>query len=309
VERVRIGVLVVAGCAAAVGALLWARERSEGPGPHVEHVLEVLPKGVPFILTIRVDAVRRAGWFSVASRAFAGPGTPAVECGYDPLESAEMIGVYAEAHGDEPIDVGLAALGRFDAEQILACASTLIRKRRGEPRRTPIGSFLTLRDAHGRGGEVAVRSGGPILVGGASTLRQLIDATEGRTESAVTDGDHAALRNAVGADAAVVATWVAGPHARDTLETLGLGAPLSGLRAAAASASIGKEELTVRVRLLATDGQAAVRITEWLSDATADLAKHVPRAHLDTSGSEVRGEVRLPRETIESVLKRIDEGD
>ena len=77
-------------------------------------------------------------------------------------------------------DFGLIASGKIDEKALITCASKVIEGRGGMPSVTTIGSFRTVRDTSlsEGGGEIAVRDGGPLLLGAGSYLRAMIDTAE-----------------------------------------------------------------------------------------------------------------------------------
>src|SRR6185503_16245563 len=72
--------------------------------------------------------------------------------------------------------------------------------RGGRPVITSIGSFRSVRDTAGTGGgEIAVRKGGPLLLGGGIYLRAMIDAADGHTPTIRSSVAHTGLAREVGA--------------------------------------------------------------------------------------------------------------
>jgi hypothetical protein len=82
----------------------------------------------------------------------------------------------------------------------------------------PIGEFRTVRDAAAlaSGAEIAVRDGGPILLGAGTYLRAMIDAADGRMPRVSADLLHERLSREMGAGAVRV-TVVLTPEQRRTL--------------------------------------------------------------------------------------------
>jgi hypothetical protein len=116
----------------------------------------------------------------------------------------------ALAGPEAEVELGLAAVGDFDAAAVADCAAAIVRLHGGDPVRTTLGGFLTVRDRGGASeGEVAARDGGPVLLSGGRYLRDMIDAAEGRSPSLRSEARHRALREAVGVDAALVVSWIA----------------------------------------------------------------------------------------------------
>src|SRR5206468_2100558 len=108
----------------------------------------------------------------------------------------------------------LIAAGRFTAANVGACAEARIRTRGGNPLKTTLGSFTSLREQN-RAGELAVRDGLFVLSNGAY-LRELIDATDGHRADGTPaehqrDELHVELRRVTGRGAPVIATLVLPP--------------------------------------------------------------------------------------------------
>jgi hypothetical protein len=109
----------------------------------------------------------------------------------------------------------IIASGRFLGSAVADCAERGIRARQGDPVRTTIGSFSSVR-ARNRAGEVAARDGLLVLSDG-SYLRELLDAAEGHRaegtpEERERDRLHAELRRAFGLRAPVIASLALPAH-------------------------------------------------------------------------------------------------
>ncbi|HVY46337.1 MAG TPA: hypothetical protein VHB21_10685, partial [Minicystis sp.] len=121
--------------------------------------------------------------------------------------------------GGEPGDFGLAAAGDFQDDALVDCATRIIQKRGGRPVVAPLGAFRTVKDAASpAGGEIAVKKGGPLLLGAGPYLRAMIDAAEGRTAAIRTSQAHAMLARAVG-EGALRLTFVLTQEQRSALKS------------------------------------------------------------------------------------------
>jgi hypothetical protein len=299
-----LNALVLAGCIAAVVALALGRAPREPASPGLRSVLEALPPDSAFVATVNVSALRRAGLLpEPKGTRTLGLDAPRTSCGFDPLDTTDVVGAFATLSPSTPIDVGFAALGPFDEARIAACVERMIRARGGEPRRTPMGTFTTIRDGHGKGGEVALRPRGPILVGGPHTLRQMLDAVEGRTESAAGNGTISALRRRVGAGGAVVAALIVDAATRDALRGALPNAPLSAIRAGAVGVHLDQ---VAEIRVVVVAERFGDAIATWLGEASADLTAGgpAPEGVISVRGDEIHGKWTLPWPAARRLLEQ-----
>jgi len=232
--RYALAVLAV-GLVGGVGYFVWAKTKS----PAFESSLDALPDGALLVATADIRALRRSSALApIFSETGDIPGIGNVRdvCGFDPLERITDVAIGIPAAGVDG-DFGLVASGAIDAEAFLACASKVIETRGGRPVVNPIGSFRTVRDsaALASGAEIAVRDGGPILLGAGTYLRAMIDAADARVPRVTSDLLHERLSREVG-NGALRITVVLTPEQRRTLnEELARG----GAQGSPAAAMIG----------------------------------------------------------------------
>ncbi len=213
--------LVFGVAALATGAVLWfVGQRQTTPLPVAGgHALDAIPAGAILVATADLDALRAspiAGPFLMPGREIQGVGKIKDVCGFDPLDKIKDVAVGIPASGDSG-EFGLAASGDFQEDAILDCAARVIQKRGGQPVTVPMGSFRAVHDgASSSGGEIAVRKGGPLLLGGGAYLRAMIEAAEGKTPTIRASKAHAALIGAVG-DGSLRLTFVLSPEQRRAL--------------------------------------------------------------------------------------------
>ncbi len=202
----RINVLTMLGVVALAIGVFW-RSESERPRPKARAALDAIPAGSGFLLTIDLAKLRNTVLGRVllaAGRELPGVGPLDAICGFDPSESVRELAVASPALGDE---LGIAAAGEFSAQQIADCAEAVVRRRGGSPVKSTIDEFSTIRDRDGFAGEIAVRDGGPVLLGGGRYLRDMIDASSGKAPTSARDGAHRELRRRLGEGGAVLASW------------------------------------------------------------------------------------------------------
>jgi len=182
--------------------------------------IDAIPEGAFLVARADVAVLRRssvmAPFFS-ETREVPGIGTVREVCGLDPLEGITDVAMGIPAAGAEG-DFGLVAAGVIDPEALLSCASKVIEARGGRPVVNPIGGFRTVRDsaALASGAEIAVRNGGPILLGAGTYLRAMIDAADGRIPRMGADLLHERISREVG-PGAIRVTVVLTPEQRRTL--------------------------------------------------------------------------------------------
>ncbi len=165
-------------------------------------------------------------------------------CGFEPMDTLTEVALAIPAAG-EAGEFGLVAAGPIDDDALVACASKVIDARGGRAVTTTVGSFRSVRDATLTltGGEIAVRKGGPLLLGAGAYLRAMIDAADGRSPGIGTSVAHGFLGHQVG-DASIRVTVVLSPELRkvvaDELENGGAaGAPEGSILAGAVGVQLG----------------------------------------------------------------------
>ena len=210
----------LAGAVAIVAAAVWLIQRGPSLRPSASGVkpLAVVPAGPAFVLSVDLKGLRttpaglelaRAG-----SEEFA---KTAKTCGFEPLRDVDEVvvavpgGAKLEAGVALPRsqDIAVIAAGRFVGPVVADCVARQIQARGGDPVRTTIGSFSSVRDRRGTG-EIAIKNGLFVLSDGAY-LRLVLDAAEGHRPEGdeserVRDRLHAELRRSFGGQAPLVAT-------------------------------------------------------------------------------------------------------
>jgi hypothetical protein len=212
------------------------------------HPLDAIPGGALLVATADLAALRASpvgAPFLREGREIPGLGKVRDVCGFDPMDTLTEVAVAIPAAGDAG-EFGLVASGPVDDEALLACASKVIDARGGHAVTTAVGSFRSVRDASLSitGGEIAVRKGGPLLLGAGAYLRAMIDAADGRAPSVRSSRAHTFLGDEVGG-ASVRVTVVLTPDQRRTLaeelESSGAArSPAASVRAGALGIDLGQ---------------------------------------------------------------------
>ncbi len=243
-------------------------------------VTEVFPSGAALLLTADLSAWRDS---ELGRAIFSATPLGEVEraCVGDPTAPARAVALAvpsrALAGPEAEVELGLAAVGDFDAAAVADCAAAIVRLHGGDPVRTTLGGFLTVRARGGASeGEVAARDGGPVLLSGGRYLRDMIDAAEGRSPSLRSEARHRALREAVGVDAALVVSWIAPAEGEALVEAV-TDAPVDALDHVRAIAA--------RIRLVP---RFDLRVLLWCDTAAPchDLARAL-NARLQDASSPV----------------------
>jgi len=315
--------LVLVGFAAATSAgLAWIWGHRQSPDLRA-HALDAVPNGALLVATADLGVLRASpvgGRFLQQGREIQGLGKVRDVCGFDPLDSLTELALAIPAAG-EAGDFGVVGAGPVDDEALLACAAKVIEARGGRSVVTTVGSFRTVRDAElpTPGGEIAVRKGGPVLLGGGAYLRAMIDAADGRSPSVRASVAHAELGRAVG-EAAVRVTVVLTPEQRETLaaELRGAGggvAPASSLVAAGLGIQLGPV-VSLHGVLACEQAKPCAALAEDLRSArdarAADGATRLigvgavlQRVQIEAEGLLVQARVEMPADDAAQLVDRV----
>lgn len=229
-------------------------------------------------------------------------------CGFDPSEHVHHVVVASGTRrGDADSALGLAAFGHFSSAAIVECAEQVMRRRGGEPRRNTVGRFTWVSDGRRPDAELAVAPGGPVLLGEARYLQEMIASWEGRSPSWADAPARRALAAELGAEGVLFASvhpepgWLervsgmpdasASPlaairrgalHIDAELSTLTLWADCSGREACAELAQFTREVSAPALLVLSeslgfqplstpviTAAEQRVRVTAGIRDGTA----------------------------------------
>ncbi|WP_437622091.1 hypothetical protein [Sorangium sp. So ce1151] len=246
--RTRDGLVLLLAGVLLGGGLAWLLGRRQEAPLAAPRALDAVPAGALLVATLDLPALRASPAFAPflrEEREIPGLGKVRDVCGFDPLAALTEVAVAIPAAGESG-DFGLAASGAVQDEALLACASKVIKARGGQPVVSTIGSFRAVRDSSAEGhGEIAVRPGGPILLGGGAYLRAMIDAADGRAPAVGATDAHDGIAREVGAGAARV-TVVLTPEQRAELgrELAASGAgrsPAASIRSGGVGVALGPE--------------------------------------------------------------------
>jgi hypothetical protein len=279
------------------------------PSAAIPKPLGVVPAGPTFLLTL--DLARLRGTPAGLALAHAGSEPfskkTGKNCGFEPLHDVDEIVVAVPAHArlepgaslPEGGAIAVIAGGRFVGPVVADCVARQIAARGGEPVRTSIGSFTSVRDRKS-GGEIAVKNGLLVLSDGAY-LRLVLDAAEGHRpdgtpEERVRDRLHTELRRSFGQRAPVIATltlpegWLEKAVSEPGIER----SPLTRLRSAALRADV-RDRVEIRALLGCARASDCDPVEQLLRAARTDLgaalgptfAERVAGLRLERRGEQI----------------------
>jgi hypothetical protein len=276
------------------------------------------------VVALDLRALRSSPWLAPylgGERAVEGLGALRGACGFDPIERVdELVLVVPERGVDE---LGIVARGAPTADALLACAERFVRARGGEPVRSSIGGFQTVRDRSARSsGEIAAKRE-LVLVGTGEALRAMVDAAEGSLPRLASNAVHAELAAALGERADARATFAISDEQRASLAELVASAgeriPSALLRLAGVglAARLDGEKVELALVLTSVDARGAQALAEALATARTDAASAPATAVLGAAplldrlavrvdGANVQARIRLTVPEVEAVLARAE---
>jgi hypothetical protein len=286
--------------------------------------LSAVPAGALLVATVDLGALRASpvgAPFFQKGREIPGIGKVRDVCGFDPVDTVHEIALAIPAAG-EGDDFGLVAAGTIDDEALLACASKVIETRGGRPIVTGTGSFRIVRDATmpAGGGEIAVRRGGPLLLGAGAYLRAMIDAAEGRAATIASSAAHARLAREVGPGAAQVTVVLTPEQRRELASELratspGKPPPAASIAAGALGVVLG-ERIGLHGVLVCDAAEPCVDVASSLKAArderAADFATRLvgfgallEQVRIEAHGEVVHARVDVPGAEAAVLLDRL----
>jgi hypothetical protein len=319
--RTRNAIAVAAGLSVIAAGLVWMSAQ-RGALDLRFRALDAVPSGALLVAVGDLAALRGSplgGPFLREGREIPGLGKVREVCGFDPLDTLSELALAIPAAGDEG-DFGLVAAGDVQDEALLACAAKVIEARDGRPVITSIGTFRAVRDATlpASGGEIAVRKGGPVLLGAGAYLRAMIDAVEGRTPTIRSSLAHSHLARGIGG-AAVRITVVLTPDQRRTLDeelkTASGSARGSSIVAGALGVELGPS-ISLHGVILCDSAGACRDLAGSLQTAkdarAGDMGTRIvgfgamlDQMQIEAKGEEVHARVTVPADEAQKLLERL----
>lgn len=290
----------------------WLYEPKPRQRPRLSE-LAAIPSDATFVASVDVARLRGSELGRAllsTGRELPGVGRLDAVCGFDPSDAVRSVAI-AERGGE----VGVVATGEFALEPIARCAEAVITKRGGAPARTPVSSFVSVRDRSQPSGELAVRNHGPVLLGEGRFLRDMIDTFEGRSQNLRRDPVHASLRDRLGDSAAATVTWKLAPGwlERVSGEPLAAKSPLAEVRAAGLRLDVAPEIRALGL-LVCSSSAACDEVASVIGDLTRDLGPLLKQelgenplegAEVDRSEGAVRLRVTLTHDRATAIVRRV----
>jgi len=321
-KRTRNGLVLLALVAILGIGLAWYASARRTPAVEAgPSALDAIPSGALLLVTGDLRALRASpvgAPFFREGREIRGIGKVRDVCGFDPIDTLEEVALAIPAVGEG--EFGLAAAGAVQTEALVSCAKKVIESRGGRPVVAPVGSFSTVRDTSApQGGEIAVRPGGLVLLGGGAYLRAMIDSADGRTPTIRTSDAHAQVAQQVGGGAARL-TMVLTPEQRAQIaEELALsgaqGSPAGSVLAGGIGVDLGPQ-LRLHGVLTCASAAACSELGDRLramrdaraGDVTLRLmgvASVLERVQLEAKGEALHLRLELPAEEATAVVERL----
>jgi hypothetical protein len=307
--------LVVAASLLCAALVLVARSAPAPKG--FSSALQAVPEHASVVLWADLARLRASAFSQLLAEAAASQPEAAPACGARMLDRVQQVSLWvAEGPGQ---DFGLAALGDLARDDFLRCAEQAIGGRGGLAVTRELEGFTLVEDrALGAdAASLAMRQGGPVLLARSRELARMMASAGGRAPSALQDGDHPAMRAAVGLQGDVVLTAVASEAFRGQLRALAAqGEPAWGsVRAAAAVLQAGP---TTHLRaMLWCDPPGACETLARLLDALlaevrgstamrfTGIAGVLRDAAVRASQGQLVFELRAPADEVVAVVRRL----
>jgi hypothetical protein len=320
--RTKIALAALVAAMAAGGAWLW---KGRAARDERRPTLSAVPAGVLLVGVVDLDALRASPLGAPLfkqGREIQGLGKVRDVCGFDPIDQLREIALAVPASnvGGDGGDFGLIGAGDVDADALVACASKVIAARGGQPQTGAIGSFRTVRDGSSAGGagEIAVRGGSFVLLGGGPYLRAMVDAAEGHTATVRSSEGHALLWSRLG-EAHALVTAVLTPDQRAALaaELARAGEKPAGasILAGGLAVELGPE-VKLRGTLACQEPEACARLAVSLQEARDARAQDyatrlvgfgalLERVLIEARGAEVAASVTVPADEAAQLFGRV----
>ncbi|APR82333.1 Sulfate adenylyltransferase [Minicystis rosea] len=285
--------------------------------------LDAVPSGALLVATADLGALRASpvgAPFLREGREIPGLGKVRDVCGFDPMDTLTEAAIAIPASGDSG-EFGLVASGPINDDALITCASKVIEARGGRPVVTNMGSFRSVRDTSlaTAGGEIAVKKGGPLLLGAGTYLRTMIDTADGRAPSIRSSRAHTALAGEIGSAALRVTVVLSAEQRRALAEEVeSAGAPGSPARAVTGGAlglTLGPS-VAVHGIVSCDDASACARLAETLQKAREaragdplarilGLATVLEKLSIKPEGELIQARVDVPADQATMLAERL----
>lgn len=291
----------------ALAASVFLVRRAKLHAPRSERdvdIMSVIPLGPELLVTADVTALSPA----VARELLQAGGGALLGlrelCGFEPILALRRVAFAVPARSQaapEASDFAFIAQTSLEPEPVLRCAEAVIRKRGGQPVRSNLGRFTSVRDQGKPLGEVAIRDDGLFVLSGGQYFRDVVDAANG---AAVGD-DAARLRTQVHvgirrrvAPSLLAVTLLAGPSL-----------PLPGVQALGLGLEVG-HDVQLRGFVGCASASACGDARRMIDQLKGDIARDTGLSGLQSLSVAERGVEldvtgRLPREQLALLLSQL----
>jgi hypothetical protein len=166
---------------------------------------------------------------------------------------------------------GIAVMGNFESRSIVDCAKSVIARRSGVPARSERSSFVVIGDRQGLG-NVAIRSGGPVLISDGDYLNAMIKTVEGHASHVGQDELHRLLRRELGAGAALQLSFILPPDWLKNFAEEGVWqqSPLRTVRAIAVRVDV-EPNVKVNALIACVEATACRKVSQLLRGLGSNL--------------------------------------
>jgi hypothetical protein len=302
-ERLLSWLLLMAGLVASVLLVRSAKQHAPRTERDVD-IMSIIPLGPELVVTadvaalsptVALELLRAGGGALLGLREL---------CGFEPILALRRVAFAVPARSQAApgaSDFAFIAQTSLEPEPVLRCAEAVIKKRGGQPVRSSLGRFTSVRDQTKPLGEVAIRDDGLFVLSGGQYFRDVLDAANGAAP-----GDEAArLRTQVHA---AVRRRVAPSLLAVTLLP-GATLPLPGVQVLGLGLEVGQD---VRLRGFVGCASAAAcgDARRMLEQLKADIARDAGLSGLQSlsvaeHGVELDVTGRLPREQLGPLLSQL----
>ncbi|MEO7096093.1 MAG: hypothetical protein ABI175_22720 [Polyangiales bacterium] len=307
-----LGVLTASAVAALVYAELQGRKRA---------VVDVLPRNAAMVIEIDLATLRKsAAGRDALELLVLKPLEAKARCAGELLRSLERVGIAIPAGAGFEDDVAIVAMGSWlRAGEVATCAEGVVRDRGGAPSTLKQGTFTLVQDGDGTHGILAVRDGGPLVVGRGPWLSAVVDVADGVAKSLRDDPVHDLARRAkTGAFATL--TYALPEELRNDLATkLPKGAQVLA-KVPSLIAALRLEDVEGGVLVLEAEAACSGAVCpelQKLAEGAREMLAHDPRATLlgvkdDLEHATITGEaarvvitLRVKVERLQSIWKQL----
>jgi len=225
-------------------------------------------------------------------------------CGFEPILGLRRVAFavpFRAQNAPGASDFAFLAQTSLTPEPVLRCAEAVLRKRGGQPVRSSLGRFTSVRDQGKPLGEVAIRDDGLLVLSGGQYFRDVLDAANG-----VALGDEAArLRTRVHAGirrrlapSQLAVTMLPGPSL-----------PLPGVQALGLGLDVG-QDVRLRGYVGCASAPACVEARRMLEQIKTDVARDAGISGLASltiaeRPAELEVSGHLPREQLAPLLSQL----